>query len=208
MTYRRFLAMIATSTLIMYGLMYLNTYETGHIWMSETRAWMALLMGAVMALIMLGFMFAWIAGVVAEEDVEVKTGVLILFLTGVVTVLVRIIVSEVDGIPMPGLIGAAANFLALIVMTHAFAKIEWKKSALIAIIYTVILFLINLVCVNVAGIVTFLVQGLPPRSWRLTGSILMLWALILFLLASMAAGRLLFGLGSLDLIMPRLIGGA
>ena len=94
--------------------------------------------------IMLGFMFAWIAGVVAEEDVEVKTGVLILFLTGVVTVLVRIIVSEVDGIPMPGLIGAAANFLALIVMTHAFAKIEWKKSALIAIIYTVILFLINL----------------------------------------------------------------
>ena len=70
------------------------------------------------------------------------------------------------------------------------------------------LFLVNLVCVNVAGIVTFLVQGLPPRSWRLTGSILMLWALILFLLASMAAGRLLFGLGSLDLILPRLIGGA
>ncbi|MCB2015070.1 MAG: DUF305 domain-containing protein [Sphingobium sp.] len=58
MTYRRFLAMIATSTLIMYGLMYLNTYETGHIWMSETRAWMALLMGAVMALIMLGFMWS------------------------------------------------------------------------------------------------------------------------------------------------------
>lgn len=58
MTYRRFFAMIATSTIVMYGLMYLNTYEAGHIWFSQTRVWMALLMGAVMAVIMLGFMWA------------------------------------------------------------------------------------------------------------------------------------------------------
>ena len=57
MTYRRFLAMIATSTLIMYGLMYLNTYELSHIWWSQTRAWMALLMGATMAVVMLAFMW-------------------------------------------------------------------------------------------------------------------------------------------------------
>ena len=57
MGYRRFLAMIATSTVVMYGLMYLNTYETAHIWFSQTRLWMALLMGAVMAIIMLGFMW-------------------------------------------------------------------------------------------------------------------------------------------------------
>ena len=38
--------MIATSTVVMYGLMYLNTYELSHIWWSQTRAWMALLMGA------------------------------------------------------------------------------------------------------------------------------------------------------------------
>ena len=57
MTYRRFFAMIATSTVIMYGLMYLNTYAVDHIWFSQTRAWMALLMGAVMAVIMLGFMW-------------------------------------------------------------------------------------------------------------------------------------------------------
>lgn len=58
MSYRRFAAMIATSTVVMYGLMYLNTYAASHIFWSQTRAWMALLMGAVMAVVMLGFMRA------------------------------------------------------------------------------------------------------------------------------------------------------
>ena len=56
MGYGRFWAMIATSTVVMFGLMYLNTYAWGHIRWSETRAWMALLMGAVMAVVMMGFM--------------------------------------------------------------------------------------------------------------------------------------------------------
>ena len=56
MSYWRFAAMIATSTLVMYGLMYLNTYAFEHLFFSETRAWMALLMGATMAVVMLGFM--------------------------------------------------------------------------------------------------------------------------------------------------------
>jgi uncharacterized protein (DUF305 family) len=54
--YARFAAMIATSTVVMYGLMYLNTYRLDHVFFSETRAYMALVMGAAMALIMLGFM--------------------------------------------------------------------------------------------------------------------------------------------------------
>ncbi|CAN5915918.1 DUF305 domain-containing protein [soil metagenome] len=54
--YPRFFAMIAVSTIVMFGLMYLNTYEIDHIFFSETRAYMALFMGAVMAVIMLGFM--------------------------------------------------------------------------------------------------------------------------------------------------------
>jgi len=54
--YLRFGAMIAVSTLVMFGLMYLNTYEVDHLFFSETRAYMALLMGAVMALVMLAFM--------------------------------------------------------------------------------------------------------------------------------------------------------
>jgi len=47
--------MIATSTVVMFGLMYLNTYSLDHIFFSETRAYMALVMGATMAVIMLGF---------------------------------------------------------------------------------------------------------------------------------------------------------
>lgn len=58
MSYGRFAAMIAVSTLVMFGLMYLNTYALEHVRFSETRLYMALLMGAAMAIVMLGFMFA------------------------------------------------------------------------------------------------------------------------------------------------------
>lgn len=54
--YAKFGAMIATSTVVMLGLMYLNTYALDHIFFSETRAYMALVMGAAMAVIMLAFM--------------------------------------------------------------------------------------------------------------------------------------------------------
>lgn len=54
--YKRFIAMVATSTVIMLGLMYLNTYQWDHIFFSETRLYMAFIMGAVMALVMLLFM--------------------------------------------------------------------------------------------------------------------------------------------------------
>ncbi|WP_448034370.1 DUF305 domain-containing protein [Bradyrhizobium liaoningense] len=57
MSYSRFAVMIAASTLIMFGLMYLNTFALEHVWYSQTRTWMALLMGAVMAVVMLGFMW-------------------------------------------------------------------------------------------------------------------------------------------------------
>jgi uncharacterized protein (DUF305 family) len=56
MSYKLFAAMIATSTAVMYGLMYLNTYAFDHVYWSETRFYMAFLMGATMAMIMLGFM--------------------------------------------------------------------------------------------------------------------------------------------------------
>lgn len=57
MSYMRFAAMIVTSTIVMLGLMYLNTYEFEHVRYSQTRTWMALLMGATMAIVMLSFMW-------------------------------------------------------------------------------------------------------------------------------------------------------
>ena len=55
-TYLRFFAMIATSTTVMYTLTYLNTYQVDHVYFSETRLYMSLLMGASMAVVMLTFM--------------------------------------------------------------------------------------------------------------------------------------------------------
>jgi hypothetical protein len=45
MTYTQFFAMIAASTVVMFVLMYLNTYLLQLVTFSETRAYMAVLMG-------------------------------------------------------------------------------------------------------------------------------------------------------------------
>lgn len=55
--YVRFALMIATSIVFMYLLTYVNSYQIiGHAHFSETRVFMALIMGACMAVIMLTFM--------------------------------------------------------------------------------------------------------------------------------------------------------
>jgi hypothetical protein len=56
MSYIRFGLMILTSTVVMFILMYLNTYAWEHVFFSETRTYMAILMGATMAGIMLAYM--------------------------------------------------------------------------------------------------------------------------------------------------------
>jgi hypothetical protein len=54
--YLRFAAMIATATIVMYGLTYSNVFALEHIRFSEERVYMVVLMGAAMAIIMLGYM--------------------------------------------------------------------------------------------------------------------------------------------------------
>ncbi|EAR51352.1 hypothetical protein OG2516_15349 [Oceanicola granulosus HTCC2516] len=56
MSYVKFGLMILTSTVVMFILMYLNTYAWEHLFWSETRTYMAILMGATMAIIMLAYM--------------------------------------------------------------------------------------------------------------------------------------------------------
>lgn len=55
--YWKFLLMIGVSTVIMFGMMYLNVYSIDHLFFSRTRVFMALMMGVVMAIIMLLFMW-------------------------------------------------------------------------------------------------------------------------------------------------------
>ena len=54
--YLIFGAMIATSTLVMFLLKYTNVYEFDHAYFSEERMYMSFLMGAAMAIVMLGYM--------------------------------------------------------------------------------------------------------------------------------------------------------
>ncbi len=77
MGYGRFAAMIATSTVVMFGLMYLNTYALSHVEYSQTRTWMALLMGAVMALIMIGFMWSMYPN--RRVNVGIVAGAIVVF---------------------------------------------------------------------------------------------------------------------------------
>ncbi len=54
--YRTFLTMILVSSVLMFGLMYLNTYQLDHAWFSQTRMFMTFIMAGSMALVMLFFM--------------------------------------------------------------------------------------------------------------------------------------------------------
>lgn len=56
-SYAKFGTMIAVSTFLMYWLMYLNVFQLDHIFYSQTRLYMALIMGSVMAFVMLLFMW-------------------------------------------------------------------------------------------------------------------------------------------------------
>jgi len=76
-TYWRFAAMIATSMVAMFGLMYLNTYAFEHVRWSETRFYMTFIMGAAMAIIMLGFMLSMYKN--AKINLSIVAGSLVVF---------------------------------------------------------------------------------------------------------------------------------
>lgn len=56
-SYSRFFGMIATSIIAMFILTYANSWALDHVRFSETRAYMVLYMGAVMAVVMLAWMW-------------------------------------------------------------------------------------------------------------------------------------------------------
>ena len=56
-SYGRFAAMVAASTLIGFGAMYLNVLEWDHVFFSWTRFFMAMIMGGVMTAVMMAFMW-------------------------------------------------------------------------------------------------------------------------------------------------------
>ena len=77
MSYVRFGLMILTSTAAMFVLMYLNTYAWEHLFFSETRSYMAIVMGAVMAVIMLAYMLGMYSN--TQINIAIFVGAVIVF---------------------------------------------------------------------------------------------------------------------------------
>lgn len=91
--YGKFAAMTATSTVVMFGLMYLNTYQLDHIYFSETRAYMAVVMSAAMAGIMLGFMLNMYNN--RKTNISIFVGSILVFIISLWLVRSQVTVGDV-----------------------------------------------------------------------------------------------------------------
>lgn len=101
----------------------------------------------------LGFIYVWIANVIAKEDVSVSRGVVILLLTGVVGLAFHYLIGKDLG-DYSSLALLPVNFGALIMLTHWITGIRLKQSAIIASIFTVLIFLFGLAlttCIRAAS---------------------------------------------------------
>lgn len=95
MSYKRFFAMIATSVVAMFVLMYVHSYQVlDHAWFSETRLFMALIMGAAMMAIMLGYMIGMYENKTANVAIFVGAGLLLV--ASIWLVRSQVTVSDVD----------------------------------------------------------------------------------------------------------------
>jgi len=94
-SYIRFLAMIGTSIVVMFFLMYLHSYQLlDHAWFSETRVFMALIMGAAMMVIMLSYMLHMYKS--RTMNIAIYVGAIVLFGASLWLVRSQITVSDVD----------------------------------------------------------------------------------------------------------------
>ncbi len=116
MSYFRFGLMILTSTIVMFILMYLNTYAWEHVFFSETRIYMAIMMGATMAVIMLAYMLGMYAN--RSLNIAIFAGAIIVF--GLALWLVR---SQVT-ISGPSYMRAMIPHHSIAIMTSERAQIR------------------------------------------------------------------------------------
>ena len=86
--------MVLTSTIVMFLFKYLSTYKMDHIFFSETRAYMALLMGATMALIMLVFMVKMLKN--RKVNIMIAIGSVVVFFLSLYLLRSQTLVDDVD----------------------------------------------------------------------------------------------------------------
>ncbi|WOD37266.1 DUF305 domain-containing protein [Nodosilinea sp. E11] len=94
-SYIRYFAMIGTSIVVMFFLMYLHSYHIfDHARLSETRLFMALIMGAAMMVIMLSYMLHMYKS--RNINIAIYLSALVLFGASLWLVRSQITVSDVD----------------------------------------------------------------------------------------------------------------
>ncbi len=102
--------------------------------------------------IVLGFILAWVAGIVAREEMEIKTGVIIMIVTAVINIALRYALALLS----PGLalwLGPVVNLLVLAVMINLLGKLSWKHSFIIAAVFTALIFVLSLALASCASAV-------------------------------------------------------
>lgn len=101
------------------------------------------LMVLVAVLVVLGFLLAWIIGIVAQEEVSIGQGVLILLCTGVCNMLLGVVLQKMAP-QAADWAGIPVSFAVLTSMVWLIAKVEFKKAAIIGLVFSVILFVVSL----------------------------------------------------------------
>lgn len=91
--YLRFGLMILTSSVVMYVVMYLNTYSIDHVYWSWTRFFMTMMAAATMTVIMLGFMLGMYRNRTA--NVAIVAGAVVLFGAGLFLVRSQATIGDV-----------------------------------------------------------------------------------------------------------------
>lgn len=91
--YVRFWAMVLVSTALGFAAMYLNTYELDHVFFSWTRVFMAMIMGGVMTVVMMSFMWGMYPNKRANWGVLAVAAAL--FVSGLVLVRTQATVGDV-----------------------------------------------------------------------------------------------------------------
>lgn len=93
--YVRFAAMVATSMVVMFVLMYLHSYQLlDHAWFSETRLFMTIIMGGGMVVVMLFYMLHMYKS--TKKNIAVLATAAVLLGGGVFLVRSQVTVSDTD----------------------------------------------------------------------------------------------------------------
>ena len=95
----------------------------------------------------LGFLLAWISNMITSDEMEIKTGVIILVIAGIINIALQYGL----GADFPAIGGAGVNLVTLAGMIWLIGKVAFLKSLIIAAIFSAVIFVITLALASMAA---------------------------------------------------------